>query len=260
MHFVVGFLLLVGALVFTAMFHESRFDGFFHPPALVLVGLTPLAIALMGHGFRSLVQAFRDLARALRRDRSLRAFDRELAQFSDLLRRGRMADAANYLDRCESPLRDYGVWSLERYSREEFAEVVAAVRSEKLHGLKDSEEVFQTLAQVTPSVGMVGTVLGLVGMLVKLQSFNEISAGMALALLTTFYGLLIGRCLYSPLVAAIRAYVFSLQSIFAKLESAYALHTVGRSVDAIVGPAPANGTAHGANGKGDARALTEGNA
>ncbi len=234
MHFFIGLLLLAGALIFTVSFHETRFEGFFHPPALVLVGVAPIAIALMGHGLRSMGRAFRDLKRALGRDRATRRFDHELAVFSDLLRSGRLGDAARHLDRCESPLRDWGMLSLERYTREEFAEVVGAIRSEKLHALKDSEEVFQTLSQVTPSVGMVGTVLGLVGMLVQLQSFKEVSTGMALALLTTFYGLLIGRCLYSPLVAAIRAHVFSLQSMFAKFESAYALHCVGRSVAPIL--------------------------
>lgn len=256
MHFFLGLMLLAGALVFTATFHESRFEGFFHPPALVLVGVAPLAIAIMGHGLRSLGRSFRDLARALRRDKVMRLFDRELAAFADLVRRGRLAEAARYLDQCQSPLRDYGVWTLERYSRAEFGEVVAAVRSSELHGLKDSEEVFQTLAQVTPSVGMVGTVLGLVGMLVHLQSFKELSTGMALALLTTFYGLLLGRCLYSPLVAAIRTYVFSLQSMFAKLESAFALYSAGRSVASIVSAGDGNGARTGTQGNGgDGTAL-----
>jgi chemotaxis protein MotA len=240
-HFLVGLALLAGVLVFTATFHGSKFEGFLHPPALVLVGVAPLAIVLIGHGHRSLLSAIVDLWRSVVYHRRHRAFDRELMTFHDLLQRGRFAEAVKFLDRCVSPLHTYGLLCLERYSREEYAEVVAGLRSERLHGLKDSEEVFQTLAQVTPSVGMVGTVLGLVGMLVDLQSFQALSAGMALALLTTFYGLLVGRCLYSPLVAALRGYGLSLQAVFTKLEAAYALHTMGRSLSswgALV-PAPA---------------------
>jgi chemotaxis protein MotA len=235
MHFLFGLALLGASLVFTFVFHESRFESFLHPPALVLVGVAPIAIVIMGHGPQALGRAIGDFVAALSFRRQKRAFNGELAAFSELLQRGRLAEAAGFLERCVSPLRQYGLLSLERYSREQYVQVLAALRSDRLHALKDSEEVFQTLAQVTPSVGMVGTVLGLVGMLVHLQSFQELASGMALALLTTFYGLLLGRCLYSPLVAALRTYAFSLQSTFAKLESTYALHVTGRSALPILG-------------------------
>lgn len=56
-------------------------------------------------------------------------------------------------------------------------------------------------AEVAPAMGLIGTLIGLVQMLADLNNPETIGPAMALALLTTFYGAIMGMALLSPLAA-----------------------------------------------------------
>ncbi|MCL1904089.1 MAG: MotA/TolQ/ExbB proton channel family protein [Oscillospiraceae bacterium] len=55
-----------------------------------------------------------------------------------------------------------------------------------------------------PAFGMLGTLVGLVLMLVSLDSGGDLGANMAVALITTFYGSLIANILFMPLGSALK--------------------------------------------------------
>ncbi len=54
-------------------------------------------------------------------------------------------------------------------------------------------------AEIGPAMGLIGTLVGLVQMLSKLEDPSTIGPSMALALLTTFYGALLGTVVLTPL-------------------------------------------------------------
>ena len=53
-------------------------------------------------------------------------------------------------------------------------------------------------AALAPGLGMLGTVMGLVGMLQNLEDKASIGPNMALALITTFYGSLFSNVFFAP--------------------------------------------------------------
>ena len=57
-----------------------------------------------------------------------------------------------------------------------------------------------TLSTVAPSVGVLGTVLGLVRLLASLKDPSSIGPNMSLALLTTLYGIFFGTILFKPMI------------------------------------------------------------
>jgi chemotaxis protein MotA len=59
--------------------------------------------------------------------------------------------------------------------------------------------MLNTLAKIAPALGFVGTIIGLIDVLSNMGQVGEIGKGMALALLTTFYGLLFSSFLFLPL-------------------------------------------------------------
>jgi chemotaxis protein MotA len=59
--------------------------------------------------------------------------------------------------------------------------------------------MLNTLAKIAPALGFVGTIIGLIDVLSNMGQVGEIGKGMALALLTTFYGLLFSNFLFLPL-------------------------------------------------------------
>lgn len=60
-------------------------------------------------------------------------------------------------------------------------------------------EVFATMAGYAPAMGLIGTLIGLVGMLQNMDDPSSIGPSMAVALLTTFYGALFSNLIYAPI-------------------------------------------------------------
>ena len=55
-----------------------------------------------------------------------------------------------------------------------------------------------------PAVGMLGTIIGLVQMLMQMEDPSQIGAPMALALLTTFYGTLVAYLVFLPIAGKLK--------------------------------------------------------
>ncbi len=61
------------------------------------------------------------------------------------------------------------------------------------------QNVFRTWGSLAPGFGMIGTLIGLVQMLTALDNPDSIGSGMAVALLTTFYGSLLANLVFLPI-------------------------------------------------------------
>ncbi len=55
------------------------------------------------------------------------------------------------------------------------------------------------MAHSLPAFGMVGTLIGLIQMLHELDDPSKIGAGMAVAMVTTFYGAFVANMIFLPL-------------------------------------------------------------
>lgn len=64
-----------------------------------------------------------------------------------------------------------------------------------------SANILHKAAEVSPAMGLIGTLVGLVQMLGNLNDPSTIGPRMAVALLTTFYGAILATMLFSPLAS-----------------------------------------------------------
>ena len=64
---------------------------------------------------------------------------------------------------------------------------------------QEGKKIMEFMGASAPSFGMIGTLIGLVAMLTSLDDPKNIGAGMAVALITTFYGALLANLLFIPL-------------------------------------------------------------
>lgn len=67
-------------------------------------------------------------------------------------------------------------------------------------------KILEFMGAAAPAFGMIGTLIGLVQMLRNLSSPESIGAGMAVALLTTFYGALAANLIFIPLAGKLGIY------------------------------------------------------
>ncbi len=82
-------------------------------------------------------------------------------------------------------------------------EAIVKILERDIENLEKRHEVghkaWEKLGYLGPAIGMVGTLIGLVQMLAKLDDPSKIGAGMAIALLTTFYGALLANFFAIPI-------------------------------------------------------------
>ena len=65
-------------------------------------------------------------------------------------------------------------------------------------------EIFSTMGTFAPAIGMLGTIIGLVQMLMQMEDPSQIGAPMAVALLTTFYGTLLANLFFLPVAGKLK--------------------------------------------------------
>lgn len=69
---------------------------------------------------------------------------------------------------------------------------------------KKGQQIFLSLGTFSPAFGMIGTLMGLIAMLKTLDDPTNIGAGMAVALITTFYGSVLANLLFLPIAGKLK--------------------------------------------------------
>ncbi len=69
---------------------------------------------------------------------------------------------------------------------------------------KIGQGIFTALGAYAPAFGMIGTLIGLVQMLQNLDDPSTIGPSMAIALITTFYGAVLGNLVYLPMAGKLK--------------------------------------------------------
>jgi chemotaxis protein MotA len=71
---------------------------------------------------------------------------------------------------------------------------------------ENASTIFKSWADIAPAMGMIGTLVGLVGMLQNMSDPKAIGPAMAIALLTTLYGAFIANVIAKPLAEKLDGY------------------------------------------------------
>ena len=219
MHAVVGILGFAAVLFATVTLQraDGGFGGFLYKPALLLIGVGPLFIALVSSKLEELVEVGREIARCIRFSaaRSRAEPVDELGRFAADLRRGKPAEALAAADASgHALLRRLAPLVVKQYAPDELERTAAAAAFAQVSALKRTEDVLTGLARVAPATGLVGTTLGLIALLKDLRNFEQLGPAMALALLCTLYGLVLANGFYQPLarLVHVRAVVIQEES------------------------------------------------
>lgn len=82
------------------------------------------------------------------------------------------------------------------------------VLNTELYYLEDrhnlGQQIFKAMGAYAPAFGMAGTLIGLIQMLQKLNDPSQIGVGMATALVTTFYGVILANLVFNPIAGKLK--------------------------------------------------------
>lgn len=106
--------------------------------------------------------------------------------------------------------------AMEISDTKKIKDILDVERKTYLEDIDNAINLMELLGTYAPAFGLLGTVIGLVYMLSNLKDPSTIGQGLALALLTTFYGLILSNMIFTPLASRLR-YLKSREEVFLNL-------------------------------------------
>ena len=185
--------------VFTA--NHTGFSGYMDKPAMVLVGVGPPSIMLLSHNIGDLLMGFRLLYSAMfsRQKANQKEIIDTLTKASALVRTEGLGAVVKIKESARYDLlRDGLALIINNFTNDEIQHNLAARIEAKQTKMSLAAHLFENMSKVCPGVGMIGTLIGLINMLANMNDPSKLGAGMAMAMVTTLYGLLTGTALYGP--------------------------------------------------------------
>lgn len=175
-------------------------------PSLVLVIGGTMACAFAGYQARSVLLAFAELGRIVLAQRNVR---RQLpVEVGRVVRwgylvRGKGLKALEQEIKKQAtpdPFLVYGIdLVLAAYDPEQIRELLTNAAQSRFERNTVPAAVLRTMAATAPAFGMIGTLVGMVIMLNNLvDDPTQLGPGLAVALMTTLYGLLLARLVFLP--------------------------------------------------------------
>lgn len=93
---------------------------------------------------------------------------------------------------------------IDRFDPEEIREILSSEMYFFRQRREESARVLSTMAEICPSFGLVGSVVGLVGMLSGIGSTEVILGTIPVALVSTLYGIVLSNLFFQPFASNIR--------------------------------------------------------
>ena len=192
---------IVFSIYFVITHPAAAFTGFFDKPAIVLLGIMPPSIMLLSHTLFDFGTGFATLFRALFLSHSniQKEVIDTLTRSSALVRSEGIGSLVGIRGRVKYDLlRDGLSLILNDFTADEIRHNLTNKINAKQSKMSLAVNLFENMSKLSPGVGMLGTLMGLVTMMSNMKDPSAIGGGMALAMITTLYGLVLGNIVYGP--------------------------------------------------------------
>lgn len=191
-------------LILTAIFIGGRPGAFFDIPSICIVLGGTLGVTVACFSLQDMAVAVRIVGQTVfRASHDPVDVARRLIQLSDAARRkGHLSLQDHLPDLANSGLLYRGIAMVVDGS--DAGEVERIMQSE-LQATTDRQvrtvAILRKASEVSPAMGLIGTLVGLVQMLGNLEDPSTIGPSMAVALITTFYGAVLANLVFIPLAS-----------------------------------------------------------
>ncbi len=209
-------IIVAGGLVVISIIMGGSGNWFVNYPSLMIVVGGTMGATLINYPLGDVISVFKVTQNAFlqRSEKAIRLIP-ILVDFAKKARREGILSFEAALKDIEDPFLGRGIqMAIDGMESEAIEEVMSTeiMWLEERHRL--GAEIFSTMGAFAPAVGMLGTIIGLVQMLMQMEDPSSIGAPMAVALLTTFYGTILANLLFLPIAGKLK--VRSKQEVLSK--------------------------------------------
>ncbi|MFO7954390.1 motility protein A [Thioalkalivibrio sp.] len=197
---ILGSLLVFGSVI---AFSSQDLDAFLNLPGLGIVLGGTIAATLMSYPFHEVMRVFRAGANAIREERYDVTQDlEEIVQVSRYWFSQNLRRIQDRLDQIRNPFLRTGIQLVIDDTPMDDVSDLLNWRMARLRAREQADaQMFRTMATYAPAFGMLGTLIGLINLLLTTESddFTVIAVNLGIALITTFYGILLANLVFRPI-------------------------------------------------------------
>ena len=202
---------LIGILVSFGLVIVSILVGgdgswFVNAPSLMIVGGGTMGATLLAYPLADVLGVFRVVKNVfMHKSQVVGELIPLISDFAKKARQEGILSFESQLDQIEDPFLVQGIqMAIDGMESSAIEDVMTTeiIYLEERHRL--GSEIFSTMGTFAPAVGMLGTIIGLVQMLMQMADPSQIGAPMAVALLTTFYGTLLANLVFLPIAGKLK--------------------------------------------------------
>lgn len=198
----IGVVASIGMLAVVMLFAAHDPSLFIDLPSLGIVLVGTLAATFISYPLREVMRVFGLIWTVLRNERLYTQQDlEELVHISRLWIDGDLPKVEHAVEKAGNPFLRTGVQLVIDNTPEEDILDLLQWRIARLRARESAEaQLFRAMANYAPAFGMLGTLVGLINLMFMLGSgdMELIGRSLAVALMTTFYGLLLANLVLKP--------------------------------------------------------------
>jgi len=198
----------VGMLIFAIMAGRGTILSFVDIPSIILIFICPYFLLFTSSSMREILGIFSIIGITFKVPRfNEQGIITKLMAMSEKARREGLLALEEELEDLDDEFMKKGMRLVVDGTD---AEIVRNLMENELTQMQERHlgkiNIISSWAAFAPAVGMMGTVIGLIGMLKNLEDKAALGPNMAVALITTFYGSLIANFTMLPWMTKLKTY------------------------------------------------------
>ena len=176
-------------------------SSFWDPPSVLIVLGGTIASTVVAYPANALKSVGGALKTAFQRKKAdLYAEIELILEIANTARREGLLALENSLSKINDPFLKKGIMLVVDGTDPEF---VKSVMESEIYFVQErhsqGQSVIDSMASYAPAYGMIGTLIGLINMLKNLSNSDALGPSMAVALITTFYGVVLANLVFNPI-------------------------------------------------------------
>lgn len=192
------------ALIIAAIAFGQSNANFFNIPSVLIVVFGTITATCISYTADELKQSIGIIATSVFRPiRNFSALAKSMIDLAVIARKGGILQLASFEKQTKKePFLGYAMGLVvDGYSVQDITRILQQDIDAEEERTKRAASILRRASEVAPAMGLIGTLVGLVQMLAELENPEAIGPAMAVALLTTFYGAILGTIVMAPLAA-----------------------------------------------------------
>ncbi|KJR42686.1 MotA/TolQ/ExbB proton channel [Candidatus Magnetoovum chiemensis] len=216
-NFVSWIIIAIGFLgVGIAVFRGIGADMIINTDALLIVGGGALIAIFISYHPRRIKSTIEDVRSSFKTRNKKELLISDILSLSRIYRKGGIRALEQSLGVIKDEFLKFGISLIvSNYRTDDIRNMLEREAAEKIVRYNCSINVLRTISKLTPSLGLAGTVISLIKMFKHFDTLETLTPFMAVALMSTFYGVIVSNLIVMPLCAKVKEMAISAETLMA---------------------------------------------